>query len=107
MALRGVALNADDADLGDVALSDGSSRQLGVSVTEGQPPPRFSVWAERLDEPAHTRSTDAAGTTITPRGLGAGRFRVTTSAHVGAAPAIHEEITCDGPSKVVRRIAAC
>jgi hypothetical protein len=106
VVLEGVVFGSTDVDLGEVALSSGASLELQVSVKDGQSPPRFSVWAESLDEPTYVRNVDAAGSKITLEGLGAGRFRVHATPYNHAVRGLQEEIVFDGRSKVVRVIDA-
>jgi len=89
-----------------VALAPGAELRIKVRVKEGQSPPRYSVWLQKLDEPTYTRYTDAAGETIRVRGLGAGRFSVHAMAYNGASPGLDEEIEFDGVTEVVRTIDA-
>lgn len=98
----GVTLGPSDADLGEVAVAPGASLELRVTVKDGQSPPRYAVRATRLDEPAYTRSTDAAGARIVLGGLGAGRFHITAFGYDGAAPPLNELIEFDGRTTVVR-----
>jgi hypothetical protein len=106
VVLSDVTLGTEDRDLGQVDLSPGATFEIRVTTKEGQSPPRYAVWLQKLDEPTYTRHTDSAGETITVAGIGAGRFRVGATAYNGASPGIQEEIEFDGHTSVVRTIDA-
>ena len=97
LVLRDVALGEDDVDLGRFDPDPGSRVVVEVLVKDGQSPPRTSMIARRLDEPAYTRSIVSSESRVTLSGLGPGRFQV-ISQH------LNEEITVDGTTDVHRTL---
>ncbi len=107
---RGVVLGEGETDLGALATGPGTTVRVRVKAKEGTAVPRLSVWVQHLGEPAYQRGTNSRGgpDDVLVSGLGAGRFRVTGGAVMGAmggggAPGrgLDETFEADGASEVV------
>ncbi|MCA9315010.1 MAG: carboxypeptidase regulatory-like domain-containing protein [Planctomycetes bacterium] len=101
VVLRDVVLGAKSGELGPATPPAGATLELHVHVAEGQSPPRFSLWARRLDDPSYSRRLDGSATVLRLRGLGAGRFELTGMAYGGSVAPIKQTIEVDGTNTVV------
>lgn len=106
VVLRDVALGAKSGELGPVTPPAGATLELRVHVAEGQSPPRFSLWARRLDDPSYSRRLDGSATVLSLTGLGAGQFELTGLAYGGSVEPIKQTIEVDGTNTVVLEVDA-
>ncbi len=105
--MRGVEVGTADVDLGEREFPAGSAVRVRVLVEEGQAAPRLSVWAQADGAPGYSRGLNSGGETdVVLRGLGPGRFSVTSLPIMGGLPPtrVLHEIEVDGRERSVHQI---